>query len=780
MGSAATDANAPKLPLPLTPLIGREDEVATLAGLLNRDDVRLLTLTGPGGVGKTRLAIQVASEVDAAFPDGAVFVGLAPITNPALVMSAIAHAVGVRETRNKPLADRVTAFLRDKGLLLVLDNFEHVVEAAPLVAELLEACRAVTVLATSRVRLRISGEREHAVPPLALAKQIEHAPVEEIAASEAVQLFLARAQAVQEDFTLTSDNAAAVAAVCHRVDGLPLAIELAAARVKVLPPAALLARLETRLPLLTGGGRDLPARQQTMRDAIAWSYGLLPAVEQALFHRLAVFVGSFTLEAAEAIAGAVGIDVLEGIGSLIDSSMVQQEAGAGGEPRYAMLETVREYGLEQLTAHGALAPTQLAHATYFLTLAEQAAAHGEMQFARTRHWTDRLEAEHANLRAALSYHAEVGEPVAELRLATALAPIWFPGGSIQEGIDHLKGALERSASAPAPWRAKALAWLAMQHWVAGESARAVELTLESEALAAHAGDQEGIALALYFRSLAVGWNADASLAGVPYAEQALALVQGQEPVPWFVPFALGDMGQMLTFAGHRERGIALVKEALALHRALGQDFGSGMKLMMLALTAHEAGDAAVAVARYREGLGLIWAVRHPMMTNLAMTGLAGLAAERGLAGPAARLLGMVEAIHERTGAPVQVPWQPIQNRATRLARSALGDDEFAAEMKQGKRAPLPQAVAEVLALADTLLANQGPEAPASPLAALGLTDREVEVLRLLAAGQTNAQIAAALFISRRTVTTHVSNLYAKLGVASRAEAIAFALRHQVT
>jgi DNA-binding CsgD family transcriptional regulator len=445
-----------------------------------------------------------------------------------------------------------------------------------------------------------------------------------------------------------------------------------------------------------------------------------------------------------------------------------------------MLETVREYGLEQLTAHGDLAPTQLAHATYFLTLAEQAAAHGEMQFARTRHWTDRLEAEHANLRAALSYHAEVGEPVAELRLATALAPIWFPGGSIQEGIDHLKGALERSASAPAPWRAKALAWLAMQHWVAGESARAVELTLESEALAAHAGDQEGIALALYFRSLAVGWNADASLAGVPYAEQALALVQGQEPVPWFVPFALGDMGQMLTFAGHRERGIALVKEALALHRALGQDFGSGMKLMMLALTAHEAGDAAVAVARYREGLGLIWAVRHPMMTNLAMTGLAGLAAERGLAGPAARLLGMVEAIHERTGAPVQVPWQPIQNRATRLARSALGDDEFAAEMKQGKRAPLPQAVAEVLALADTLLANQGPEAPASPLAALGLTDREVEVLRLLAAGQTNAQIAAALFISRRTVTTHVSNLYAKLGVASRAEAIAFALRHQVT
>jgi non-specific serine/threonine protein kinase len=564
------------------------------------------------------------------------------------------------------------------------------------------------------------------------------------------------------------------------LDGLPLAIELAAARVKVLPPEALLARLEKRLPLLTGGGRDLPARQQTMRDTIAWSYGLLSAEERILFHTLAVFVGGFTVEAAEAVAGAAGFDVLAGIASLIDASLLKQEAGAGGEPRYTMLETVREFGVEQLAAHGALARAQLAHATYFLTLAERAVAHGEMQFARTRYWTDRLEAEHANLRAALTHLAAVEAPLAELRLAIALAPIWIPGGSIQEGIDHLQGALRRSARAPAPWRATALAWLAMEYWVAGESARAVELCMESEALAAHAGDHAGIALALYFRSLAVGWNADASLTGVPYAEQALALLQSHEPMPWFVPFALGDMGQMLTFAGVRERGVALVEEALALHRALGQDFGAGMKLMHLALTASEAGDAAVAVERYREGLELIWAVRHPMMTNLAMTGLAGLAAERGLAEPAARLLGMVEAIHERTGAPLQVPWQPIQDRATRLARAALGDDQFVAEMERGKREPLPQAVAEVLALATTLLETLGPAVPASPLAALGLSNREGEVLRLLAAGQTNAEIADALFISRRTVTTHVSNLYAKLGVASRAEAIAFALRHEMT
>ena len=314
----------------------------------------------------------------------------------------------MREAGDEPLAERLAAFLRDKRLLLVLDNFEQVVEAAPLVADLLAACPGAdgpghepgAAAGLWRARARRAAARRW-------PSRSSTPPSQRCAASEAVRLFVARAQAVQEDFALTAENAAAVAAICRRLDGLPLAIELAAARVKVLPPAALLARLEQRLPLLTGGGRDLPARQQTMRDTIAWSYDLLPAAEQALFRRLAVFVGGFTLEAAEAVAGAAGIDVLEGIASLIDSSLLRQEAGAGGEPRYTMLETVREYGLEQLTAHDALARTQLAHATYFLTLAERAAAHGEMQFARTRYWTDRLEAEHANLRAALTHLAEV-------------------------------------------------------------------------------------------------------------------------------------------------------------------------------------------------------------------------------------------------------------------------------------------------------------------------------------------------------------------------------------
>jgi predicted ATPase len=352
----ARDSHATtKPPRPLTPLIGREREIAAVSNLMQRDEVSLLTLTGAGGVGKTRLALALAEQLGEEFPDGVWFVGLAPITDPGLVVPSVAQVLGVWEAAGELLIERLKAFLREKHLLLVLDNFEQVVEAAPLATELLAASPGLKVLVTSRVRLRVSADHEHVVPPLQLTEPEAPSTIAEVRAPEAVRLFVERAQAVREDFALTAENATTVAQICHRLDGLPLAIELAAARIKILPPTALLARLDRRLPMLTGGGRDAPARQRTMRDAIAWSYDLLSSDEQTLFRRLAVFVGGCTLKAAEAVANSTGdleIDPIEGIASLVDNSLLREETIRNGEPRFLMLETVREFALEQLELAG--------------------------------------------------------------------------------------------------------------------------------------------------------------------------------------------------------------------------------------------------------------------------------------------------------------------------------------------------------------------------------------------------------------------------------------------
>jgi len=440
MGKAAVEAPGAPSPRQLPPqrntLLGRERELEGAKKLLMQDDIRLITLTGPGGTGKTRLAVQLAEEVAEQFAGGVWFAGLASILDSGQVISAIAQALEVRASGNRPLVEDIKEHLRrSPGALLLLDNFEHVLAAAPVVTELLGASRALKILVTSRAALHLYGEQELQVPPLALPDPRSLCPVELLAGYPAVALFVQRARAVKPDFALGEENAAPVVEICARLDGLPLAIELAAARVKVLAPAAILGRLENRLRLLTGGARDLPERQQTLRRAMDWSHDLLTGEEQKLFRRLAVFVGGFTLEAAEAASNAGGdldLDVFDGVASLVDKSLLQQTGESAGEARFGMLETIREYGLERLAASGEEAATRRAHAAYFLIMAEDGAPHlaggGEQAL-----WLERFFAEHDNIRAALGWLTRTGNADWGLRLALSLSQFWLEHAHPTEG-----------------------------------------------------------------------------------------------------------------------------------------------------------------------------------------------------------------------------------------------------------------------------------------------------------------------------------------------------------
>jgi predicted ATPase/transcriptional regulator with XRE-family HTH domain len=594
------------LPVPLTRLIGRKQDLAAVRNMLLHSETRLLMLLGPPGVGKTRLSIAVAHEVQAAFGDGAYFVELAPLGDTALVLVTIAQALGIREIAGQLLLETLKIALHSKRLLLVLDNFEHILDAAPPIVELLEACVGLKALITSRAALHVRGERLYALPPLLLPDPTRLPATGVLARIPAMALFVERAQAALPHFRLTDQNAAAVAALCVRLDGLPLAIELAAARIKLFAPEELLARLERRLALLTGGPRDLPQRQQTLRNTIAWSYQLLDRAQQTLFTRLAVFVGGWILEAAEAVcnpADELGIAIVDGLQSLLDQSLLRQVEGLDGVPRFRRLETIREYALERLAESGEAAVSQRRHADYFLRLAER--AEPELRGIEQTTWLARLEVEYDNLRAALGWAVQRGEVELGARLAGALWRFWEARGLWSEGAAHLAEIAPKTLVDALPhtgvW-AKLLQGRAVLAFYLGDHAAARLLFEHSLARFRELEDRSGIAWTLIYYGWQINDGGD-PLGARPLFEESLTIFRelgDRQGMGW----ALARLGLVYLFLGELPAAYPLLEEGLALCRAVGDRWGTAWILQLLGVVVGELGDPAAAVALEAESLAI--------------------------------------------------------------------------------------------------------------------------------------------------------------------------------
>jgi predicted ATPase/class 3 adenylate cyclase/DNA-binding CsgD family transcriptional regulator/Tfp pilus assembly protein PilF len=746
----ALDARPHNLPIQPTLLLGREREVAAVTALLRREDVRLVTLTGTGGVGKTRLALEVAAAVNTDFADGICFVALAPLIDPGLVLSTIAQALGVREQGSRPLLACLQDHLREQHLLLLLDNFEQIVSAAPIVTALLAAAPRVHALVTSRAALHLSGEHEFVVPPLSLPDLRDLPPPDRLSEYGAVSLFIARAQAVHSAFALTAENAPFIAAICQQVDGLPLAIELAAGRSKLLSPQALLPRLQSRLTLLVGGARDLPVRQQTLRQTIDWSYDLLEEHEQRLFRRLAVFVGGCTLEAAEAICHGqrdLEEDLLDGVARLVDQSLLRHETQANGEPRLLLLETIRDYGLERLKASGEADTLRRQHATFFLQLALEADA--KSRSAEQSLWYNRLEADHDNLRAALRWTLERKEAEMGLQLAGGLYSLWRLRDHLREGRNWLAQVLAQpGAQARTAARAQALRALGFLAFVQGDFPEAQRLLEQSVSIGRELGAAGRRELAHALATLAHVSLLQGHLSAARELAEESRLVFQEVEEAWGTALALHHQGRATVELGAPLAARSLLEESATLFRMIGDRQLLAQSLNTLGLVALRQGDHGAARAQFEEALAvaremgdkkfIAEALTHLGTVALRMGAshesrlfyqqslalnrdqgykegiaedLAGLAEGASLLGhveQAACLFGAVESLREASGIGLSPLRRTEYDRTVESIRAQLDEAAFVEAWARGRAMPLEQAMTQVVETIDAPLTLASP------------------------------------------------------------------------